>query len=153
LASNDSSVPRTNDHRDQSALNDFQRTLFIGTHDNPAPTSNADANYTMNSAKCIFKYNWAIAPIGSSAVDKTHRWEDAEMVDEDILQRINTLVDEENKICQNESKDDGTRLNHIEETLDQCWDLLRQRRALREFGRDPSEAAVRDINTVEKYLQ
>jgi hypothetical protein len=37
--------------------------------------------------------------------------------------------------------------------LDQCWDLLNQRRALREFGRDPDEAKVRDETTVEGYLQ
>ncbi len=35
--------------------------------------------------------------------------------------------------------------------LDQCWDLLRQRRALREFGRDPGEAEVRPPSVVEKY--
>ena len=75
------------------------------------------------------------------------------MVDEDIYQRINTLVDEEKFLRENESVDDVTRLAHIEETLDQCWDLLRQRRALREFGRDPDEAKVRDVDTVERYEQ
>ena len=48
---------------------------------------------------------------------------------------------------------DEDRLAHIEETLDQCWDLLRQRRALREFGEDPSEAQVRGEGTVEHYQQ
>jgi hypothetical protein len=75
------------------------------------------------------------------------------MVDEDLLNKINTLVEEESAIREHETKDDVIRLNHIEETLDPCWDLLRQRRALREFGRDPSGASVRDVNTVEKYLQ
>ena len=75
------------------------------------------------------------------------------MVDEDLLHKINTLVEEEKSIREHETRDHVNRLNHIEETLDQCWDLLRRRRALREFGRDPSEAAVRDVNTVEKYLQ
>ncbi len=75
------------------------------------------------------------------------------MVDEDIYQRINTLVDEENVLREHETADDAQRLAHIEETLDQCWDLLRQRRALREFGRDPSEAHVRDIDVVEGYEQ
>lgn len=75
------------------------------------------------------------------------------MVDEDILQKINTLVDEENTLRRHESHDDVQRLAHLEETLDQCWDLLRQRRALREFGQNPAEAQVRDVNTVEKYLQ
>jgi hypothetical protein len=37
--------------------------------------------------------------------------------------------------------------------LDQCWDLLRQRRALREYGRDPAAARIRDVDTVENYLQ
>ena len=46
-----------------------------------------------------------------------------------------------------------TRLAHIEETLDQCWDLLRQRRALREFGRDPDDATVREVDVVEDYEQ
>ena len=75
------------------------------------------------------------------------------VVDEDIYQRITTLVDEEKVLRENESPDDVTRLAHIEETLDQCWDLLRQRRALREFGRDPDEARIRDVDTVERYEQ
>ena len=75
------------------------------------------------------------------------------MVDEDIYQRINTLVDEEKILREHESPEDVDRLAHLEETLDQCWDLLRQRRALREFGRDPSGAKIRDISTVENYEQ
>jgi hypothetical protein len=75
------------------------------------------------------------------------------VVDEDIYRRINTLVDEEKVLREHESPDDVIRLAHIEETLDQCWDLLRQRRALREFGRDPDEAQVRDVDTVERYEQ
>jgi hypothetical protein len=46
---------------------------------------------------------------------------------------------------------DRERLRHIQVMLDQCWDLLRQRRALRESGRDPEEARVRDEKTVEGY--
>ncbi len=75
------------------------------------------------------------------------------MVDEDIYQRINTLVDEEKVLREHETPEDVTRLALIEETLDQCWDLLRQRRALREFGRDPEKAEVRDVDTVERYEQ
>jgi hypothetical protein len=75
------------------------------------------------------------------------------MVDEDIYRRINTLVDEENTLREHETDGDAERLAHIEETLDQCWDLLRQRRALREFGKDPSEASIRDIGVVENYEQ
>jgi hypothetical protein len=45
------------------------------------------------------------------------------------------------------------QLDQIESELDQCWDLLNQRRALREFGMDPSNARVRDDDTVEGYQQ
>jgi hypothetical protein len=75
------------------------------------------------------------------------------VVDEDIYQRINTLVDEEKVLREHESPEAVTRLAHIEETLDQCWDLLRQRRALREFGRDPDDATVREVGVVEDYEQ
>jgi aminoglycoside N3'-acetyltransferase len=75
------------------------------------------------------------------------------VVDEDIYQRINTLVDEEKVLREHETADDVARLAHIEETLDQCWDLLRQRRALREFGGDPEDAKLRDVDTVERYEQ
>lgn len=75
------------------------------------------------------------------------------MVDEDIYGRINTLVDEENAIRANEKDGDAQRLANLEETLDQCWDLLRQRRALREFGKDPSQAQLRDASVVENYEQ
>jgi hypothetical protein len=75
------------------------------------------------------------------------------MVDEDIYHRITTLVDEENTLRAHETDGDAKRLAHLEETLDQCWDLLRQRRALREFGKDPSEATVRDVDVVENYEQ
>ena len=46
----------------------------------------------------------------------------------------------------------GERLAQIEEELDQCWDLLRQRRAKREFGDDPEQAPPRDADTVEGYI-
>ena len=45
----------------------------------------------------------------------------------------------------------GKRLRDVEVQLDQCWDLLRQRRARREFGRNPDDADVRDAGTVEGY--
>ena len=45
------------------------------------------------------------------------------------------------------------RLESLEVALDQCWDLLRQRRALREFGEDPERAHARDATTVERYEQ
>jgi hypothetical protein len=75
------------------------------------------------------------------------------MTDEDILARINALVDEEKVLREHETPDDVERLATIEVALDQCWDLLRQRRALREFGRDPASATLRNPDVVEDYEQ
>ena len=81
------------------------------------------------------------------------------MDDIDILSRIQKLVDEEHEIegKGGEGKplgeDDEVRLRMIEEGLDQCWDLLRQRRARRSAGLDPEGAEVRSKDTVEHYLQ
>lgn len=75
------------------------------------------------------------------------------MSDKTILEHITGLVDEEHRL-RNEATSPGqndARLKHVAEQLDQCWDLLRQRRAKREFGADPSTAAPRDIGTVERY--
>ncbi|HZN47845.1 MAG TPA: DUF2630 family protein [Ramlibacter sp.] len=74
------------------------------------------------------------------------------MQDKTILEHIDTLVEEEKRL-RAEPNADPERIRHIEEQLDQCWDLLRQRRAKREFGEDPDSAQVRDVDTVEKYLQ
>ncbi len=74
-------------------------------------------------------------------------------MDEDILNRVRDLMDEEHHIREKEGPHDTARLQHIEETLDQCWDLLRQRRARREFGESVDYAAARDVDTVEKYKQ
>ncbi len=75
------------------------------------------------------------------------------MNDKSILDHINTLIDEEHKLRSGAAgaQDQATRLKHVEEQLDQCWDLLRQRRARREFGQDPAAAQPRDIGTVENY--
>jgi len=75
------------------------------------------------------------------------------MTDEDILHRIQSLVDEEHAIRTSGEARDPVRLAHLEEALDQCWDLLRQRRAQREFHGDPAAASPRDTTTVEHYLQ
>jgi hypothetical protein len=72
--------------------------------------------------------------------------------DADILHRIRSLVDEEHTLRDGEGND-ADRLRQVEEQLDQCWDLLRQRRARREFDQDPDEAAVRPADTVEHYRQ
>ena len=74
------------------------------------------------------------------------------MSDKSILQHISDLVDEEHRLRAGTfAADDASRAKEIEVQLDQCWDLLRQRRARREFGQDPAEAAVRDSKTVEGY--
>ncbi len=79
------------------------------------------------------------------------------MDDQEILDRINRLASEEHALFQRESGGNVTsaeseRLKRIGVTLDQCWDLLRQRRAKRSAGQDPDDATVRDEKTVEGYL-
>jgi prefoldin subunit 5 len=76
------------------------------------------------------------------------------MNDRSIVQHISELVDEEQRLrAQVERPDQHTeRIRAIETELDQCWDLLRQRRAKREFGDDPDSARTRDAGTVERYL-
>ncbi len=75
------------------------------------------------------------------------------MSDKSILEHIATLVSEEHRLRSEPGKAglNTERLKHVEEQLDQCWDLLRQRRAKREFGVDPATAAIRDTGTVERY--
>ena len=78
--------------------------------------------------------------------------------DPKILTRIGELVEEEKALRNRHrgSRLDEAELRRLEEVeiqLDQCWDLLNQRRALREFHMDPGQAAVRDENTVEHYQQ
>jgi hypothetical protein len=84
------------------------------------------------------------------------------MSDESIATRIETLVAEEHQLRTREQSDseheealeaDQQRLRDVEIELDRCWDLLRQRRALRDAGGDPDEAHVRDADTVERYWQ
>ena len=70
---------------------------------------------------------------------------------EDILTRIKTLVDEEHALAGQAQAAEHRR--HLEEQLDQCWDLLRQRQARREFGDDPAQAKPRNPDEVESYLQ
>ena len=75
--------------------------------------------------------------------------------DERVLGTIKKLVEEEHSLHSDGSLDaDGrARLDAVRVELDQCWDLLRQRRALREFGDDPDKAKVRPANVVENYKQ
>jgi hypothetical protein len=84
------------------------------------------------------------------------------MSDESIADRIERLVSEEHQLRQREEQDtanaerleaDQERLRDVEIELDRCWDLLRQRRALRDAGANPDDAQVRDADTVERYWQ
>ena len=78
--------------------------------------------------------------------------------DEQIHGSIEELVAEEQKLFGRVgegglSANEHNRLESIRVSLDQCWDLLRQRRALRESGQDPEAARVRDPEVVERYEQ
>ena len=75
--------------------------------------------------------------------------------DRSVLSHIDQLVKEEERLYgQSELADkDQARLAELKVELDQCWDLLRQRRALREFGEDPDKAKVRPAKIVENYEQ
>ena len=81
------------------------------------------------------------------------------MDDKEILGRIDELIRTEHelraKLASGEltSAEENAALTSAEEALDQCWDLLRQRRALRDAGRSPDEAAIRPEGTVEGYRQ
>ena len=77
--------------------------------------------------------------------------------DTEISHRIGALVDEERELRERFAAgrvtpaDEHARLAAIEVELDQCWDLLRQRAALRDSGGDPSQATVRPAGIVENY--
>ena len=80
------------------------------------------------------------------------------MNDTEVLAHINELAAREHELRQAEAKrplsdDEKAELEKAGLALDQCWDLLRQRRARAEFGQDPDAAEVRDVETVEKYRQ
>ena len=81
------------------------------------------------------------------------------MNDKEILSHIDELIATEHdlrtKVADGElsSAEERDRLRSVEEALDQCWDLLRQRRARREFGENPDEAAARPAGEVEGYMQ
>ena len=83
--------------------------------------------------------------------------------DESIAARIERLVDEEHRAAHARGgrqhrpgrarRGPRSGCAQVEVELDRCWDLLRQRRALRDAGADPEDAQVRDADTVERYLQ
>jgi hypothetical protein len=77
------------------------------------------------------------------------------MDEKEILDRINALMDEEHKLREGTEHTDEqrARMNAIEAHLDQAWDLLRQRRAKRQYDENPDDATPRPESTVESYLQ
>ncbi len=81
------------------------------------------------------------------------------MDDKEIMARISELITTEHdlrgQLARGElsSEQERERLRFAEEALDQCWDLLRQRRAKREFGESPENATVRPVSEVEGYQQ
>lgn len=80
------------------------------------------------------------------------------MDDEEIIGRIGELAEEEKQLEERHvgvglSDEEQARRVQLEVTLDRLWDLLRQRRALRQAGRDPDQAVSRSEGTVEGYLQ
>ncbi len=80
------------------------------------------------------------------------------MDDAQVRARIEELVAEEHRLWDaessgNSSPADRERLEEVKLSLDQCWDLLRQRRALEQYGMDPDAAQPRSTDTVENYEQ
>ncbi|HEX3066515.1 MAG TPA: DUF2630 family protein [Candidatus Polarisedimenticolia bacterium] len=79
------------------------------------------------------------------------------MEDHHVMGKIDELAREEHELFAKESAGkasdaDKARLKHLQVMLDQCWDLLRQRRARRAAGQDPNDAKVRDEKIVENYI-
>lgn len=81
------------------------------------------------------------------------------MDDTEILATVRHLVDKEHDLRTRmeagslDAAEEQQQLADLEQSLDQCWDLLRQRRARREAGENPDDAQVRDVRTVEGYRQ
>ncbi len=81
------------------------------------------------------------------------------MADDDVLSNIQELATEEHALLERHhagealNEDEHRRLEDVQVRLDQCWDLLRQRRARRQYGEDPKTAKARDESTVEDYWQ
>ena len=77
------------------------------------------------------------------------------MDEKELLDRIHALVDEEHALREGGEHTDEkrARMQQLEVQLDQCWDLLRQRRAKRQYDEDPDEAQARPATEVENYLQ
>lgn len=86
-------------------------------------------------------------------------WNAGHMDEKQIFDRIDALVAEEHQLRTKrlqgaiDPATESARLRDLEETLDQCWDLLRRRRALSDAGENPDEARPADVAQVEGYLQ
>lgn len=79
------------------------------------------------------------------------------MEDQNLINQIDKLAREEHKLFElgthnKATEKDLARLRQLQAMLDQCWDLLRQRRAKREFGQDPNDAEPRDERTIRNYI-
>jgi hypothetical protein len=90
--------------------------------------------------------------LDQTTVDQTTLDRRREVDDRDLIERITKLVAQEQAL-QEGPDHDPAELREVEVTLDQLWDLLRQRRSQEEFGRDPDVAQPRDPKTVEGYIQ
>jgi hypothetical protein len=90
---------------------------------------------------------------GESQMANEHAGTKAQTSDRSVLDHIQQLVAEEQRLYQDRAptEADQERLQKIKIELDQYWDLLRQRRALEEFGRDPADAQLQPAQIVEKY--
>ncbi|HZY29003.1 MAG TPA: DUF2630 family protein [Jiangellaceae bacterium] len=81
------------------------------------------------------------------------------MDERQILEQVQALVDREHDLRERvqggelDPQEEQQQLRRVEEALDQCWDLLRQRRARRDAGQSPDEAVVRPVDDVERYQQ
>jgi hypothetical protein len=94
-------------------------------------------------------------PIAAASGTIEHDRREPTMDDSAISERLRVIIDEEHRLRQNPhpNQKDHVRLQHLETELDQCWDLMRQRRALRAAGKNPDDARVRPPQEVENYLQ
>jgi hypothetical protein len=111
-----------------------------------------------DAAGCAPGRTWAREHSGARSHGRGPH-EEREMDDDAVLGRIGDLVEEEHRLRDRIAADEGVadeerdRLAQVERQLDQCWDLLRQRRAREEFGADPDGASARPEDTVERYRQ
>lgn len=100
----------------------------------------------------------SLAELGCGSGDKLATWSSRSVMtqhttDSSVLNKIQSLAHEEERLYGHAqlSDHDHVRLETIRVELDQCWDLLRQRRARREFGQDPDTASVRPTSVIDSY--